>query len=286
MSKDITDSKQRLKDFFLAADKFRLFKIFKDVAREHQKGDRYIYLEIIENGNLNQDASVLASEILECVDEKKLFQWLGSFNFSIRLNNIQRVDQQINEICQNHFKENGTALSCNGYFSPAGVDGLDIHSDDQDLDLLQILGEKDWFIYLSADGSELKCFSSLSIRKKLDPKIYKKVSLREGEILELEAGVLHSAKSNASDSFHINFAENVHLNKHTAYQLIYRQLLKEELDLISIDHFKGNESLEEIKKHLSSNLKNTLDSTTLQEVEDSFEKYTLEILKWGRNKRF
>ncbi|HPE56184.1 MAG TPA: cupin domain-containing protein [Bacteroidales bacterium] len=157
----------------------------------------------------------------------KTLKYYSSKGYSIRLNQINKLDSLINEICISLESLFLCPILANLYWHPKEAESLaGFHTDDHDTFILQIKGERIWEIDLESNDSPIKpqtllphdkmdfssglpsisegndkIFHSRSIKFKKK----KTVHLKAGQLIYLPSGCVHEAKSINKESIHITF---------------------------------------------------------------------------------
>lgn len=103
------------------------------------------------------------------------------------LNYTDRTIPSIQALCHSLSQELGFAVWANMYITPPGGSGFGRHSDDHEVFVLQLHGQKAWTVY-AADGTPVL------------------VEMNAGDALYLPSGVEHSASCNVSASVHLTLA--------------------------------------------------------------------------------
>ena len=112
------------------------------------------------------------------------------------LNQIHRSVPRLNRACLILAQDLGFPVRANVYVTPTGAQGFNRHSDDHEIFILQISGEKTFLVYGDTGNQEIR--------------------LKAGDFLYLPAGVFHEAHTAQSPSIHAS----VGLYPVRAYELI------------------------------------------------------------------
>ncbi len=187
-----------------------LIQIFNDVARGHLNNDEFIFMEFLNNGRSVYPECSLIKDFSLASSLEELEALISRGSFSVRLNNIHRVSNELMKWCEKTFSTNHRVFTINLYASPSGSEpGLGYHSDHERVYVWQCKGEKKWFFPINSKDLPLKTFKPSSIFNASNMKAIEFVS-KEGECLLVNPGVVHRAvNSGKRPSFHLTFAEDV-----------------------------------------------------------------------------
>jgi hypothetical protein len=124
---------------------------------------------------------------------------------SFRIQHLENYLPELAAWCSVLEKELGMPLRANAYFSPPGSMGLSPHYDGCDSFVIQLLGEKTWQIFSEYTEQVLlptpdQKFSHTRHRPLGEPT---SVTMRQGDVLYLPRGVMHSAFTQSTTSIHL-----------------------------------------------------------------------------------
>ncbi len=269
----------------------KITKLF-DVAKEVNLSD--ILLNSIASSSSNvriqafkngQSLNIESTNFLSFFNQEKSFLdnlIFQKLNTSIKITNIQFIDNIIFEICQEVSKNFCIPVTCNLYTSPnSSINGLDFHSDSQITFVYQLYGSKKWHFILDRDGFELRKDNSFICD--LDKKLCsKEIIINENEILFIPFNSIHRAEClGNTPSVHLTFALNI-TSRLEAYRFLLSILSKEIEKKTDLNSPLGEEGIENFFNDLNEVTKN-LDF--LQIKEEYIKKVcvnSLQLLKSGR----
>jgi bifunctional lysine-specific demethylase and histidyl-hydroxylase NO66 len=103
----------------------------------------------------------------------------------------------------------GYAVQANAYYTPRGSQGFAVHHDTHDVLVLQVAGEKRWFLYeplLELPLKHQRYSPALGVHGEPTHDLV----LRAGDTLYLPRGWLHQAETSAHDSLHLTIGIAAH----------------------------------------------------------------------------
>lgn len=126
---------------------------------------------------------------------------------TIILNSVDVRDEQLSALCNDVERELGCRTQINAYITPANSQGFLPHSDDHDVLILQVYGEKWWSVYDTPTPVPLP---HQAVRSR-DPisKTYisrapeEDIILAAGDLLFIPRGLIHAAQTGAQPSLHL-----------------------------------------------------------------------------------
>jgi len=163
------------------------------------------HLDIVNRGNKN--GAPLKTSPSPGTDVAHLLKQYDS-GATIR---IPHIEQHINELglfCGDLEHIVGMPIRVNLYMSPPFSQGFSAHFDMDDIFVLQVHGQKTWFIHneytnqLQLPNSE-QMFTSQRHISQVPPQ---EIPLDKGDLLYLPRGFMHEARSNENASIHLTFA--------------------------------------------------------------------------------
>jgi len=149
----------------------------------------------IPPGEWSRVRSSPAGEYRAAIPER-LFD-LYSNGATLILDQADHAVPSLNAICRNLTLELGFRTHANVYITPRGAAGFSKHTDDHEVLVLQIAGNKRWLLY--PEGAPVV-----------------EIALQAGDSLYLPRGLAHSARTEESDSIHVT----VGLRAVYAFQLV------------------------------------------------------------------
>lgn len=111
--------------------------------------------------------------------------------------------------CRELERSLGHPVQTNAYYTPPGSQGFAVHHDTHDVFVLQVAGEKRWFVYEPVLELPLKGQRySKELGAPAEPS--HELTLRAGDTLYLPRGWLHEALTSDSESLHLTVGVNVY----------------------------------------------------------------------------
>jgi hypothetical protein len=120
----------------------------------------------------------------------KLFE-LYSEGATLIVNQADHIVPSLNAACRTLTLEMGLPLQANIYVTPRGAAGLPRHSDDHEVLILQIAGNKRWLLYPQSAQPAPGENGAVEI------------DLQSGDLLYLPRGLAHSARAEEAKSIHV-----------------------------------------------------------------------------------
>ncbi|KPI90341.1 hypothetical protein ABL78_0568 [Leptomonas seymouri] len=146
------------------------------------------------------EGSVDPAELEKCMKEGWSVRFLRPNEF-IECNSafVARMESEFNCYC-----------GVNSYWTPASSQGFAPHYDDVDVFLLQLEGEKEWYLYdPPEDVDYLSRHSSEDYVPEQFPQPKHAITLRAGDVLYMPRGMVHQGKTTPrTHSLHITFSAN------------------------------------------------------------------------------
>lgn len=149
--------------------------------------------------------------------------------FSVVLNRADHYSPAIRTLCEALARPAATGLAvveggvthfpfafCNVYLTPPHSQTVPRHSDDRDVLLLQVMGEKEWVVYrdtatpsgmpvwLPYRSEEVGKAEGRPAPSTLEPTL--RVTVRQGDVLYLPRGFVHEAATSDASSLHLTVA--------------------------------------------------------------------------------
>lgn len=128
---------------------------------------------------------------------------------SVVVNRADRYSRSVFRLCE-ALQESFPFVFCNVYYTPPGTQTVRKHSDDRDVLLLQIFGEKEWLIYNSPVALPYKDEELGKGAHPIDEATLTeplRLTVKQGSVLYMPRGVVHEAHSNAKESsLHLTIA--------------------------------------------------------------------------------
>ncbi len=125
---------------------------------------------------------------------------------TIILDKVESSSPELLELCNEmrHFFNVSNKVFCNVYITPPGKQAFDLHSDDQDVFIIQVEGKKNWKVYqpefeLPINEEQTRVPEDFESRHKplLD------ITLRKGDFLYVPKGFPHKVTTTDQHSIHI-----------------------------------------------------------------------------------
>lgn len=147
---------------------------------------------------LERSLYTFASGRIDALAVTKLF----AEGTTIILDQLQRHLPALRDLCADLEDELGVAFHTNVYLTPPGASGFKVHYDTHDVFILQVVGAKDWELFVSplelplpgqGHDEEGRIPGALTTRFKLEP----------GDLAYLPRGIYHHATASEEGSLHI-----------------------------------------------------------------------------------
>lgn len=201
---------------------------------------------------------------------------------SVRVTNVQQIDDDLKKLCLYLYKETDYAVTVNMYITPgAGQNCFLYHPDDQETLVYQLYGRKNWSIPLDENKKEIYSYIPFTENDSIKSEL--SYILNSGEMTYLPNCLVHKAEAFPEElSIHFTFAFT------NFSKAAFRVFIGDEIDK-AIDFGKSRfkqadtESMsiwiDKIKEHLSAmNTKETVST-----IEKKFKREEMQILKFGRH---
>ena len=205
---NIIDIKNEIKPIELEgvkslAQRFDINKIGILLKNANDSSQFNVTIDLFKNGKVitkNDFASTINSTI---DDHKKL----KSLDYSMRLTNIQLVDDDVKDFTNQVYKDSALAITCNMYITPnSDSNCFRYHVDDQISLITQLHGSKEWRTPLDEDG-ECEFHEGSNKLFNEDYENEKIILINKGESLLVGQNVLHRVFHTGNDiSIHYTFA--------------------------------------------------------------------------------
>lgn len=220
-------------------------------------------IRMVKNGsiiNKNQYLQYIKDSDEDIIEEINADEVLAGFHNgqTIILESIHKRLSKLSILCRYLEKELNCNIRTNLYLTPPDSQGFLPHYDNHDVIILQIYGEKEWTLYES---------ENIPISKNEPGKIFNqdsknKVSefiLRNGDILYIPRGYIHSASTNNESSAHLTIGIHTYTWEDLLIKIIKKHsdnlsLLHESIPYYNLDLYK------EKYLQLSSEMKLLFDS--------------------------
>jgi Cupin superfamily protein len=145
----------------------------------------------------------------------------------------------------------GLGVQANSYYTPRGSQGFAVHHDTHDVLVLQVAGEKRWFLHEPLFELPLKHQRyTKSLGEEGEPS--EDLVLRPGDTLYLPRGWLHQAETSDADSLHLTIGINAYTWVDAARAAL--KPLEGDVDLrrgVSADGLDPNELAERLRGQLA-----------------------------------
>ncbi|MDA0782126.1 MAG: cupin domain-containing protein [Rickettsiales bacterium] len=132
---------------------------------------------------------------------------LWAEGYSLIVPELHRRWEPIVEFTNKLSEQFGFKVEANLYYTPSNAVAFPAHYDTHDIFVVQISGEKKWYLYKSRTKLPLKSqrydIEDINLKKDLAAK-KSQVILKTGEVMYLPRGQVHSAESGSSPSMHLS----------------------------------------------------------------------------------
>lgn len=126
---------------------------------------------------------------------------------SIVMNNLQKIDASVSDMCSALFTSLGHRLGANAYLTPPGAAAFATHFDTHDVIVVQVAGEKQWSLFNRPDEVPVQYHHQLKLEASvLEAKPLANTMLKAGDALYLPRGFPHRAKTESDVSLHVTFS--------------------------------------------------------------------------------
>jgi ribosomal protein L16 Arg81 hydroxylase len=134
--------------------------------------------------------------------------------FSLIINHLDRVSPKVslfNQALARHFIHTYTVM----YMTPPHSQAVPVHSDHQDVFIMQVYGKKVWQVYKPMQplpyGHEMVGKDGKVLTpEEIGPAVMKDVLLEQGDMLYIPRGFLHQAVTSSSASLHLTLTVPTH----------------------------------------------------------------------------
>lgn len=156
------------------------------------------------------DKTVNAEEIWDAFHHK---------GYSIRMVHPQQWHAPLYELCSALQEYFGNVVTCSSYLTPPGTQGFGPHYDDAEIFVIQLLGEKKWFLYDRPDKSTSPRTPRVTQFRAEDIGTpHTSLIMRAGDVMYFPRGTVHQAVScDDSPSLHLTFST---FQQHTWYDFL------------------------------------------------------------------
>jgi len=127
---------------------------------------------------------------------------------TIIIRSVENFNPWLRKLCFSLKSDFGNIknLFINLYLTPENSQGFFHHYDTEDVFILQIEGEKEWYLYDAPYPLPLEDQHFSMDKIKLDKQSLKKLLLKAGEVLYIPRGTIHEAKSQNTISCHLTIS--------------------------------------------------------------------------------
>lgn len=117
------------------------------------------------------------------------------------LQDLHMMHPGVQDLSKNLEIELGDNIQVNGYLGWNKAKGFDIHHDTHDVIVLQVYGNKKWFVYGKTQKNPIKEFSNQAEKPEQNPFFQKDIS--SGDLLYLPRGCWHKAEALSGPTLHL-----------------------------------------------------------------------------------
>jgi ribosomal protein L16 Arg81 hydroxylase len=130
---------------------------------------------------------------------------------TISVSGLERLWPSIAELTSALNGELNAMATVNSYLTPAGAQGFSIHFDSHDVLILQVEGEKDWYLYRPSFELPLEAHRMHHVKPWFRTRLYEKnieiletICLKKGDLLYIPRGLPHKAVATDQASLHLS----------------------------------------------------------------------------------
>jgi hypothetical protein len=139
--------------------------------------------------------------------DRVLAEWEAGATIVLQALHVNRLP--VATFCRDLERTLGHPVQANAYYTPRGSQGFAVHHDTHDVFVLQVAGEKRWFLYEPVLELPLKR-QRYSQALGTSGEATHELTLRAGDTLYLPRGWLHEALTSDADSLHLTVGVNVY----------------------------------------------------------------------------
>ena len=142
------------------------------------------------------------ASVADAIDPSEVARWLTR-GATITIDSLEYLSQEVDEICGAIAEEVNLPATATAYVTPPGRRGLNPHTDEEDVFVLQTFGAKKWIVD-SAQRQEVATASGFPLNEEMlqvEP-----IVLCPGDMFFLPAGTPHVAEALDHLSIHITFS--------------------------------------------------------------------------------
>ncbi len=159
---------------------------------------------------------------VEANNVNELYDLLQAGN-TLVFNAAHQYISQLTHVCESLSSELQATVQANIYVSPPGAcQGLSLHYDSHDVIVLQLGGNKTWYLFDQCTQWPLNEAVNQSLLDSLNDTNAETFVLKQGDSLYLPAGVPHYAVSTNDYSIHVTLGL-VHTRNQSAFQVLAEQ---------------------------------------------------------------
>lgn len=225
--------------------------------------DKASYLDNIPYGNASFD---------DLLNNEKMFT-LFQEGVTIVLQTYERHNENLRQLALALQNETLASFQANIYITPSSAQGFAAHYDTHDVFVLQIYGEKEWFLYDSPEylpTTDQKFFETEHSKidyNEREPKFNK--TLKQGDLLYIPRGMVHQAKTNNKMSMHITIGMFPQ-KWHSLFNYLGKNITSSTEFRTSIFSPEGIIDKDQIKKEIINKISNFMQSKDADEVIDKY----------------